>query len=474
MSSDSQTDASAQVSHIPKKRALNDEADNEELGQGSATEGSGINGQAPSKGQANQSATKRIDDIRGADLARGEIVTRILLAASEMARVIGRGGEFINKIRGKTGASIKACDVENDDKVAVIVGEPGRVAMAFEMVLEKIAPQRSDYCSIRLLVSNDEAGRIVGARGANINELRANSRATQVQIEKLPTAIGHMNLRVMTVEGNLRSLAYVHVGYHRMFGVTLPFPGEPAHVGGRGGDRDRDDFGYPPRNDHAREPHSYSQPPSFPDAYPSHHHSFLSSDVLLQRGVPSETVRQLQEMKAYLSDNFQVGLVFADERASGQAIMHSTQPHGNPAPYYADALPYQSKILESRSQLPKDFNAGHRSFAGDRMANQGNGSYSRDSFSGPSSGANVIVFPVPSQLCGSLIGRGGESIHKVSVEFGVHIEVAKPVHTDGTRDVILKALDPNDRSADGNLARCKSRLLETIAHLQTQSQARGA
>ena len=428
--------------HALKKRALNkDGVGLEDGGSDNHTGRSENITEDKSKNDVLQQ--KKLDDIRGPELARGEIVTRLLLSASEMARIIGRGGEHINKIRGKSGANIKACDVENDDKVAVICGEPGRVAMAFDLILEKITPQRNDYCSVRLLVSNDEAGRIVGTRGVNINELRAASQATQVQIEKLGTSIGNMHLRILTIEGNLRYISHVHVCYHRMFGVVMSCAGEIMN-GSRGMDRERDGYRHPLQQEYIRDP----PPPPYMH-HPATEMSSLSADILLQRGISAETVRQLMEMKKYLSDNFEVGLNFIDERVP-------VVPPFSPQQY-------------AQSQMPPSKHVDTTRRTGSQQA--ANNLHQDLLISGSKSGTGptVLLFNVPAVHCGGLIGRGGAEIHKLSVEFGVHIEIAKQLQPDGTREVELKALDPNNHNVDDNLLQCKNKMLQAVSVLQSQS-----
>ena len=462
---------------IPKKRPVQDE-DEELAVTGNGRDGSDRTTKKPKR--------ENIDDIHGPDLARNEIITRMLLTPTEMARVIGRGGEYINKVRASSGATIKACDVENNEKVAVIYGEPGRVGMAFELLLEKVAGPRSDVNSVRLLVSNDEAGRIVGARGVNILELRVSGGAESVQIEKQVTALGRMNLRVMTVEGSTKAIAHVHAGYHRLFHAHVPFPGEPAG-GGRGRDRERErDWGpgqgpgqglghghghKPHPQDYERDtPHyvnsSYPGPAPIHVPVPSPATKFLSAETVVQRGVPAETVQQLQLMKIYLRENFKISLQYVDEvpvpPSPASAQFEDWRSHDNSQYQRNDQ---NMNMQNERNSFPRAPPAGHSAPIDDRR----NAPPARDAPSGHAQQPAVPInvrFAVPASICGGLIGRGGENIHTMGKEFHVHIDINKTVHpVDNTRDVIVNPLDARDANAERNIQGCKHRMMQMVQQL---------
>ena len=83
------------------------------------------------------------------------------------------------------------------------------------------------------------------------------------------------------------------------------------------------------------------------------------------------------------------------------------------------------------------------------------------------SAAKSEKFLVPSSICGGLIGRGGENIHKLGGEFAVHIDISKPVSADGMREVTVNALDAREPGAEANVQRCKQRILQNVQQLMS-------
>jgi predicted RNA-binding protein YlqC (UPF0109 family) len=368
-----------------------------------------------------------VDDIQGPPLQRGDIVTRLLLNSSEMARVIGRGGEYINRIRTSTGAMIKACDIETEDKVAIIMGEPSRVIAAFEQLLDKVSPQSTDYLSVRFLVQNEHAGRVVGSKGANINEMRVSARATQVSIEKQATHLGNMSLRVMTVEGTMHAIAQVHTMYHRLFDATLPPLADIRD--GRGREQKQHDYqhdisSYDTRGQGSYE--SYSVVPSVTQPQENK----VSLEGLLKRGVLGDTVKQLHDMSNYLSENFNIELAFLDKKQSVLPPHQQHISHTHDQQHFGQAPPPQQ-------QQPYGQNSANLSTK------------------------NGTKFGVPSTVCGGLIGRGGELLKGLGSEFRCHIDITKQIQADGTREVVISPL-LNSSSSDADVMRCRTRMLQMV------------
>mmetsp|Transcript_83544 Transcript_83544/g.159365 ORF Transcript_83544/g.159365 Transcript_83544/m.159365 type:complete len:607 (-) Transcript_83544:42-1862(-) len=123
-----------------------------------------------------------------------------------MGRVIGKQGNNINDIREQSGARIDAEDVDNDYCQFTVSGRPEAVEKAKQMInaiIDKVTMQNANAAN-RSAASYDTGGgdsggdaitenlefvpnmtgKIIGARGAKIAEVRQNSGA-RVQVEKL-------------------------------------------------------------------------------------------------------------------------------------------------------------------------------------------------------------------------------------------------------------------------------------------------
>jgi predicted RNA-binding protein YlqC (UPF0109 family) len=273
-----------------------------------------------------------LDDIN-IDLHVGHIVSRILMTKEETARVIGRKGENINRVRNTTGAQIKACHVEDDNSVCIIYGEPNRVADAFEQMITKIARMNDNSVRLNFLVDSNNAGRVLGHGGTVINGIRIEACADRLGFEKHPTMIGGMNVRILMMEGSFSACGRVHVLYHRLFdygiflSTNVDYHGHNGHNGHRI-QHEHEHGSHPPppppksstenNNNQSRSFHSehgltiasqesniLSPPPNL--LVPQ----IISSDVLLERGVPASSVTQLNEMNTYLRANFGVEILFS-------------------------------------------------------------------------------------------------------------------------------------------------------------------
>jgi len=208
--------------------------------------------------------------------------------------------------------------------------------------------------------------------------------------------------------------------------------------------------------------------------------AILSSDAVVQRGVPAETVQQLQLMNTYLLDNFQISLQYADERPAQPGPPHAPPfddwrsreqtRSTNPAQFDNSQSHDRSANFNDRNAFPRASSTGNGrgDFAGDRRdpwpPRDTRGASSNHA--PPAPAPKIERFAVPASICGGLIGKGGEYIHSLGREFSVHIDISKAVHpVNNTREVTLSALDVRDGDAERNLQACKQRMVQAVQSL---------
>jgi len=134
---------------------------------------------------------------------------RLLLTKKTAGAVIGKAGANITRIREQSGCNIQLTDLStpvgfSDRVLTVSGGETEAAARALELVIETIEgeqaepPESSATRAAQLLISQHEAGRVIGRGGATIKVIREESQASVQLLQDQPEG-GHS--RVVELNG---------------------------------------------------------------------------------------------------------------------------------------------------------------------------------------------------------------------------------------------------------------------------------
>ncbi|CAD6186184.1 unnamed protein product [Caenorhabditis auriculariae] len=107
-------------------------------------------------------------------LANGKFELRLLVSSKTAGGIIGKGGENIRRLRTTFDAQIQVPDSNSPERVVTIVAAPSTVMNIMEEIIPRMdeAPTDKDPCELRLLVHQSHAGALIGRSGAKIKELR--------------------------------------------------------------------------------------------------------------------------------------------------------------------------------------------------------------------------------------------------------------------------------------------------------------
>lgn len=159
-----------------------------------------------------------------------EATTCLLLPASRIGGVIGRGGDVIKGIRELTGTRIHISSASEDDRdpafrPVTVSGSVQEVCSAVELIArqaglfenqqqqqgeggeEEYYPQ-----GIRMVIDSGNAGQLIGKKGATINEIRTQSQARiQVLSEDESAEEGALGMeRVVILMGDAEACRVAH------------------------------------------------------------------------------------------------------------------------------------------------------------------------------------------------------------------------------------------------------------------------
>nr|XP_043628804.1 poly(rC)-binding protein 4-like [Erigeron canadensis] len=165
-----------------------------------------------------------------------DILFRILLPSKQIGKVIGKGGHRIQKIREDSKANIKIADpiARHEERVIIISSKDsdntftdaenalhqiGSLVLMDDHNAEglKVGTVHVAANTIRLLVSDCQAGGLIGVSGQNIGQLRNSSGATVTVLaqNQLPLcASAHESDRVVQISGDVPAVlrALVEIG----------------------------------------------------------------------------------------------------------------------------------------------------------------------------------------------------------------------------------------------------------------------
>ena len=144
------------------------------------------------------------------------VTSRIVVRKADFGKIIGKGGVMVNHIKSKCGASIKGNEIDEENRIVVMSGTLKQVLECFDLIsdlLYNIYQQASPFMesfAIHHLIDHSKAGRVVGAKGVNINAMKTKSGCSQIRIMKDPIYYNSQALRILIFEGPLHSVRRAH------------------------------------------------------------------------------------------------------------------------------------------------------------------------------------------------------------------------------------------------------------------------
>lgn len=279
---------------------------------------------------------------------------------------------MVNQIKAKCGANIKGNEIDEENRIVTISGSLKQVLECFELVTELLhniytqANAFSETFAVHHLIEHARAGKVVGAKGSNINAMKTKSGCVQIKIMKDPIIVNGQALRILIFEGSLQCVRRAHFLTQESIlpdGAMESVTGEKALA----------------------------------NAIP------LTS--ITSYGVSQDTLRQLTEIQAYLGEH---GL---------KLTVSST----------ADS-PDTMQVVKEESDDP-----------------------------------NRLVFYIPKDSAGGVIGKGASNIKAIMEEFDVNIYIDRD-EFQGSRKVVVKSEDPaKNQQAKDKLIECSEQIVAQMA-----------
>lgn len=152
---------------------------------------------------------KRAGDETDAELEGKELPMRLLISNKEVGTIIGKGGANIKGIREQASCKLHVADLVpgSADRLVTATGTVAAVSKAVELILNVLEtdPGKGEEGGepkaepgLKIVLSNNQAGRIIGKGGAGIKSLREESQAS-IRIESTDANGG--DERVVTMGG---------------------------------------------------------------------------------------------------------------------------------------------------------------------------------------------------------------------------------------------------------------------------------
>ena len=144
------------------------------------------------------------------------VTSRIVVRKADFGKIIGKGGVMVNHIKSKCGANIKGNEIDEENRIVVMSGTLKQVLECFDLITEVLhniyqqASPFADSFAIHHLIEHSKAGRVVGAKGVNINAMKTKSGCSQIRIMKDPIYYNSQALRILIFEGSLQTVRRAH------------------------------------------------------------------------------------------------------------------------------------------------------------------------------------------------------------------------------------------------------------------------
>ena len=415
------------------------------------------------------------EEILGSD--GSQACTRVLMHRNVFAKIIGKGGQMISQIRSTCGANVKGLDIDIENRLVVISGTLRQTLEAFEKVTDLLYAAYTQQQSnapiepfmVHILVEHSKAGKVIGPKGATMQDMKLRSGAQQVRVQKDPRDFSGVLMRVVTIEGIALAVKKAHFCFQELFlpeaAQTLAMTeagggssGSGSGGGGGGGSVSSfAPYGQEPENESmmsyqgggggggAGAVRSGANIPPSRGVGNGGNVVSIPLNSLPSFGVPQEVVSTLSELKSLFASQF--GLDLAVTRLGGngggdssnsrseyplgggvQSTVAPASTTGRPIVPYSELLTIPGRVVEYE---------------------------------------DMMVFSVPKNSAGVIIGKGGQILKDIQNEFGVKVFVEKEGEVTGMRVVVLKSScntdQPLTETEKTAMKKCQDHIMGIVA-----------
>ncbi|CAP31546.1 Protein CBG12588 [Caenorhabditis briggsae] len=339
-------------------------------------------------------------------IQQGKFEVRLLVSSKSAGAIIGKGGENIKRLRAEFNAHVQVPDSNTPERVCTVTADEKTVLNILKDVLPRLEDNFSerDPCEVRVLIHQSHAGALIGRNGTKIKELREKCSArlkiftgcAPGSTDRVLITSGEQKNVLAIIEEVMKELKEIPIK-----GSATPylpsFHYDPSNISEYGGFPGNVSGGGPQNNRGPAPPRGGQGPPGGPRSY---------GGAITPGGGP----------RSFEAGDFHQ---FRGGPVPGQYSMN--------APGYAQGPP--------QGQFGAPANAGYGYGPGG---------------GGPVTTAQVTI---PSDLGGTIIGRGGERIARIRQESGAQITL-EPSNGQPERIITIKGTEQQIHSAQYLLQQC--------------------
>ncbi|KAE9413753.1 hypothetical protein Angca_007817, partial [Angiostrongylus cantonensis] len=295
-------------------------------------------------------------------LAQGKFELRVLVSSKCAGAIIGKGGENIKRLRNQFEGQISVPDSNSPERVLTLVCPSSVIVRIVEDILPRIEDTQNDRdkCTIRLLVHQSHAGALIGRQGLKIKELRDRTNA---RIKVFQQCCPQSTDRIAMISGDDRNVidAVEHI-VDELKQIPIKGPVNPYTSFNYDPALAPDYGGFSPSYPSGRGPAAIS-----PFSGRSSHRAGIGAPMSIRGGLGPDL-------------RYERGLGLRD---------YDTGPYGSPI------------------GGPPQYGGGHLSYGGYPGQNA----------------IQTTQVTIPSDLGGTIIGRGGDRINRIREESGAQIQL---------------------------------------------------
>ncbi|ULU12718.1 hypothetical protein L5515_001825 [Caenorhabditis briggsae] len=342
-------------------------------------------------------------------IQQGKFEVRLLVSSKSAGAIIGKGGENIKRLRAEFNAHVQVPDSNTPERVCTVTADEKTVLNILKDVLPRLEDNFSerDPCEVRVLIHQSHAGALIGRNGTKIKELREKCSArlkiftgcAPGSTDRVLITSGEQKNVLAIIEEVMKELKEIPIK-----GSATPylpsFHYDPSNISEYGGFPGNVSGGGPQNNRGPAPPRGGQGPPGGPRSY---------GGAITPGGGP----------RSFEAGDFHQ---FRGGPVPGQYSMN--------APGYAQGPP--------QGQFGAPANAGYGYGPGG---------------GGPVTTAQTFQVTIPSDLGGTIIGRGGERIARIRQESGAQITL-EPSNGQPERIITIKGTEQQIHSAQYLLQQC--------------------
>uniref|UniRef100_A0A8R1HHM8 K Homology domain-containing protein n=2 Tax=Caenorhabditis japonica TaxID=281687 RepID=A0A8R1HHM8_CAEJA len=107
-------------------------------------------------------------------IQQGKFEVRLLVSSKSAGAIIGKGGENIKRLRAEFNAHVQVPDSNTPERICTMTADEKTVLNIMKDVLPRLEDNFSerDPCELRMLIHQSHAGALIGRNGTKIKELR--------------------------------------------------------------------------------------------------------------------------------------------------------------------------------------------------------------------------------------------------------------------------------------------------------------